>query len=529
MPVSVGVTGRAHGGHAAHRAGPGGASTTASGPTPRVVLEGDIEPLLQLRHRHARAGAQLAPPEAGLSAAAPRRAIVGDDHVVDPADWLEDITEHPPGKAELTVAPGTRDEVVAVLRWAAAEGVAVTPVVAGYNVAGIAIPQGGIVLDLRRLDGIEVEADTMTVVVEPGVTFEQLKAHLDEHHPDLVYTYPFAPPFTSVLMNALLDGLNNLSLPGGAMGRWLTGVEAVLADGVGGAHRRPAASSDSWFARAPLPDLTGLFVSTQGTTGVVLRGGLASWCRSRSTAAGGSPSAGRCRRRHQAMTRAGPQPARSTTSGSHDLAVGRSSSSAPPAGWCGPTTSRWRSCSSTSPARPADGARRPAATWPRRCWPTPASTRRSRSATWCELDARVGQAGRAADHARLPARLPRRRAGVGRAPTARRRRGWPAPRRGLAALERHGFPPFLVARPMEGGRYFVLRYVACFDRADAEEVGRAGRACMGELADVVLDHGYVPHKASADAAAADPRRAADPGLAALLARVQRRARPRPPQ
>src|SRR5215207_6033913 len=74
----------------------------------------------------------------GTDVRAALAAIVGDDHVVDPADWLEDITEHPPGKAELTVAPGTRDEVVAVLRWAAAEGVAVTPVVAGYNVAGIA-------------------------------------------------------------------------------------------------------------------------------------------------------------------------------------------------------------------------------------------------------------------------------------------------------------------------------------------------------------------------------------------------------
>ena len=87
-------------------------------------------------------------------------ALVGAEHVHDPADWLEDITEHPAGKADLTVAPGTREEVVAVVRWAATEGVAVTPVVAGYNVAGIAIPQGGIVLDLRRLDGIEVDEDT---------------------------------------------------------------------------------------------------------------------------------------------------------------------------------------------------------------------------------------------------------------------------------------------------------------------------------------------------------------------------------
>jgi hypothetical protein len=52
---------------------------------------------------------------------------------------------------------------------------------------------------------------------------------------------------------------------------------------------------------------------------------------------------------------------------------------------------------------------------------------------------------------------------------------------------------------MEGGRYHVLRYVACFDRGDPGEVERV-RAAMGELADVVLDHGYVPYKASADAA-----------------------------
>jgi FAD/FMN-containing dehydrogenase len=89
---------------------------------------------------------------------------------------------------------------------------------------------------------------------------------------------------------------------------------------------------------------------------------------------------------------------------------------------------------------------------------------------------------------------------------------------GLAALERHGFPPFLVARPMEGGRYFVLRYVVCFDRGDAAEVSSV-RECMGEVADIVLDHGYVPYKASADAAERILDRA-DSGWAALLTRVR---------
>src|SRR5205085_803327 len=71
--------------------------------------------------------------------------------------------------------------------------------------------------------------------------------------------------------------------------------------------------------------------------------------------------------------------------------------------------------------------------------------------------------------------------------------------KGLALLEEHGFPPFLVARPMAGGHYFVLRFVACFDKADPGEV-QPVRTVMGRLADAVLEHGYVPYKPSAAAA-----------------------------
>ena len=172
--------------------------------------------------------------------------------------------------------PASVDEVVAVLHVSAAHGAPVTPVVSGYNVAGLAIPRaGGIVVDLTRMDRIvELDDDAMYVVVEPGVTFQQLKAHLDVAAPDLVYTYPFAPPFTSVMANALLDGLNNLSMRHGAMGKWLNGVEAVLADGTV-VRTGSGAVVDGWFSRSPLPDLTGLFVSTQGTTGIVTKAALA--------------------------------------------------------------------------------------------------------------------------------------------------------------------------------------------------------------------------------------------------------------
>src|SRR5260221_9761656 len=103
-------------------------------------------------------------------------AVVGAEHVVTSADgvdpYLHDITEHPGGRADVVVRPGSRSEVIEVVAVAAAAGASITPIVSGYNVAGIAIPrEGGIVLDLTRLTGIEVDRDTMGAVVEPGVTF----------------------------------------------------------------------------------------------------------------------------------------------------------------------------------------------------------------------------------------------------------------------------------------------------------------------------------------------------------------------
>src|SRR4051812_48079169 len=199
-------------------------------------------------------------------------AIVGAEHVEAAGDdYLRDITENPPGQADFVVRPRTAEEVRLLVTLAHERRLPLTPVVAGYNVAGLAIPrQGGVVVDLTRMTSIELDREAMYVVIEPGVTFGQLKAFLDAEAPDLVYTYPFAPPFTSVMANALLDGLNNLSMRHGAMGKWVNGLEAVLADGEI-VRTGSGGVVDRWFSRSPLPDFSGLFVSTQGTTGIVPR------------------------------------------------------------------------------------------------------------------------------------------------------------------------------------------------------------------------------------------------------------------
>ena len=459
------------------------------------------------------ATARTEPPAEKLPAALAR--VVGPANVGrDVRRYLTDVTEFPPGQADVVVRPSTADEVAGVMRIAEERGVAVTPIVAGYNVAGIAIPrQGGIVLDLTRMDRVlDVDHDAMYVLIEPGVTFGQLKDHLDREAPELVYTYPFAPPTTSVVANALLDGLNNLSLRHGAMGQWLNGVEAVLPDGTV-VRTGAGAVVDSWFARAPLPDLTGLFVSTQGTTGVVTKAALQ------------LQPAPAARRRWFAFT--------------YDLDAAYTAMRA---------LARTGSIDDVG-----------LMTWPaaKMLFGATRDLRREddeplaflfidiTGASQPELDARLELAGGIlADSGIEPpfevdhlVRVVPRYARLAELPTTLDflldfpgggltwvgsygpGTAWVAgATAGLAILEEHGFPPFVVSRPMAGGHYFVLRFVACFDKGDAAEVDRV-RAAMGRLADCVLDHGYVPYKASADSARRILARA-HPGFVDLLTRVR---------
>jgi FAD/FMN-containing dehydrogenase len=442
-------------------------------------------------------------------------AIVGAAHVTAPErEHLQDTTEAPPGRAEWVVAPASAGEVRAVVRLSAELRFPITPVVAGRNVAGIAIPrEGGVVLDLRRLDRIvELDRDAMYVVVEPGVTFGQLKAFLDAEAPELVYTYPFAPPDTSVLNNALLDGLNNLSMRHGAMGKWLNGVEAVLADGTV-VRTGAGAVVGSWFSRSPLPDLTGLFVSTQGTTGVVTAASLmlqprpaervrwfafafdldAAYDAMRALALTGSfddvgcmtwPAAKMLFGATGGFVRADDEPLAY-------LFVDITGAS-----------------SAELEARVALGR---------------SLLERAGIESIFEVDHLVRLMPHMAKLAELPTTLdflldfPG--GGLSWVGSYGPGSSWLAgAAAGMRVLEEHGFPPFLVARPMDGGHYYVLRFVACFDRSSEAEVARVASA-MGELAEVVLDHDYVPYKPSADAVARIDARA-HPGFRLLLDRVR---------
>jgi FAD/FMN-containing dehydrogenase len=206
---------------------------------------------------------------------------VPDERVFDDAAtrdaYADDLTEEEPSRPGIVLLPATADEVRALVLAAGRERVPLTVRVTGSNVAGLAVGvPGGAIVDLSRMDGLEIDEREMVAVVEPGVTWAALKQALDRLEPPLRVGYPLSPPHSSVLANCLLDGLGNLSLRHGSLGDWLTGVEAVLPDGTL-VRTGSAAASASWCSRGPLPDLTGLFVGWQGATGIVVRGALHLW------------------------------------------------------------------------------------------------------------------------------------------------------------------------------------------------------------------------------------------------------------
>ena len=196
------------------------------------------------------------------------------------AAYASDMTEIAPGDPELVVKPVSAEQVQGIVELAAAERVPLTPVVARMNVGGLAIPRdGGIVVDMSDMKRVvHLDRDHKHAVIEPGVSFEQLKRELDAEAPELTLSFPLAPPYVSVVANFLLDGLGSLSLRHGSAGEQIGGLEAVLPDGTL-VRTGAGAVSPIWFSRGPLPDLTGLFVNWQGSTGVVTKMAVQLWRR----------------------------------------------------------------------------------------------------------------------------------------------------------------------------------------------------------------------------------------------------------
>lgn len=199
--------------------------------------------------------------------------IVGEDCVSNRPEELYmyscDSGTEGPRRVDYVAMPKTTEQVQQIVLLANEKRVPITPMGGNLTLNGLGIPvRGGIVLDMKQMDRIlEVDPTARYVVVEPGVTQGKLGAYLDKHHPDLEHSRPESPPNATIVGNMMIRGHGYLSLKYGNNAHHVNGMEVVLPTGeictLGIGSVTP-----KWFAKGPIPDLTGLFCGWHGTTGI---------------------------------------------------------------------------------------------------------------------------------------------------------------------------------------------------------------------------------------------------------------------
>ncbi len=202
--------------------------------------------------------------------------IVGNDFASNEPEHLYIYSQDPgaslPRPVDFVVLPKTTEELQEIVKLANEEKIPITPMGGGLTLSGLVIPvKGGIVIDLKRMDQIiEINRYSRYALIEAGVTTGKLLSHLKENYPDLEPPIPDAPPSATVAGNVLIHGSGYLSQKYGDQGAMVNGLEVVLPNG-DNAKLGSCALSNYWFAKGPIPDMIGLFLSSFGTMGIVTK------------------------------------------------------------------------------------------------------------------------------------------------------------------------------------------------------------------------------------------------------------------
>jgi len=168
------------------------------------------------------------------------------------------------GRAAAVARPTSVDEVSGVLRVCNDATVPVTAAAGRSGVCGASVPlHGGVVLDLCGLEGIVgVDEQSMVLDVLPGTFGDVLEDTLRSTHHVTVGHWPQSVELSTVGGWLACRGAGQYSTRYGKIEDIVVGLDVALADGrrvsTGGAPRAAVG-----------PDLTQLFVGSEGTLGII--------------------------------------------------------------------------------------------------------------------------------------------------------------------------------------------------------------------------------------------------------------------
>lgn len=185
------------------------------------------------------------------------------DHI--PPEYLSDTLGRRKGEASALVFAKSTEEVSKVLEYAHANRIPVTPRGAGTNLVGSTVPvDGGIILDLSQMNRIlELDTETMTVTVEPGLLLQDLQAYVEEHN--LFYPPDPGEKASSIGGNISTNAGGMRAVKYGVTRDYVRGLEVVTADGtvltVGGKNVKDASGLS----------LKHLYIGSEGTLAVITK------------------------------------------------------------------------------------------------------------------------------------------------------------------------------------------------------------------------------------------------------------------
>lgn len=206
------------------------------------------------------------------------KGVVGErwvsDHPAVTIPYSRDFTPTPGKSPNIVVMPSSTEEVSEILKISCKRNIPFIPYSTGFNHGGLTLPRwGGILIDLKRMNKIVVDAEKMTCTIGPGARNAEVYLAVNEHfaHGDVKLRpcLPLTMGSISTLANYVARGGPGIAVRYGLSSDLISGMTWVLPDGevlLLGTHSPHAEKLPvNWH---PFLDLLGIFIGADGSCGI---------------------------------------------------------------------------------------------------------------------------------------------------------------------------------------------------------------------------------------------------------------------